>query len=171
MRRSPPDSWSLICSLRDVRDSPQPKWPRGLKNVAYADPERSARGTTIASMGWARREQMDPMDEDADRCVVPWYHRDDYPKILRIMADSDLMPSSYEAWLECARSLTASKVAAGCEVIPCYVEPAPFLDWCHESECSPDCAARLAYVEELDELRLHGLETGFGADIGRTATR
>jgi hypothetical protein len=80
---------------------------------------------------------------------LPSYTREDYPRIREIMVDSDLMPATYDAWLECMQAAAARWEQAGIPLRFWRVEPAAFLAWCEANECTADSEARLAYAESL----------------------
>jgi hypothetical protein len=80
---------------------------------------------------------------------LPSYTREDYPRIQEIMIDSDLLPATYDSWLECIQTAAARWERAGILLRFWRVEPAAFLAWCEDNECHPDGEARLAYAESL----------------------
>jgi hypothetical protein len=80
---------------------------------------------------------------------LPCYTREDYPRIREIMIDSDLMPATYDSWLECMQAAAAQWDRAGQPLRFWRLEPDAFLAWCKANECSADSESRLAYAESL----------------------
>jgi hypothetical protein len=80
--------------------------------------------------------------------ALPWYARGDYPALLQLFSDSDLLPATYDDWLERAQVVELQFQKAGFGVAKIRIRPAPFAAWCKERNVSPDQAARLTFVNE-----------------------
>ena len=80
--------------------------------------------------------------------ALPWFARSDYPALLDLFSDSDLLPTSYDAWLERAELVERQFQSAGFGVSKTWIRPIPFAAWCDERNISPDQAARLIFVNE-----------------------
>jgi hypothetical protein len=80
--------------------------------------------------------------------ALPWYARGDYPALLQLFSDSDLLPATYDGWLERAQVVERQFQKAGFGVAKIRIRPAPFAAWCKERNVSPDQAARLTFVNE-----------------------
>ena len=44
--------------------------------------------------------------------ALPWYARGDYPALLQLFSDSDLLPATYAAWLERAQVILVQRVSS-----------------------------------------------------------
>jgi hypothetical protein len=80
--------------------------------------------------------------------ALPWYARGDYPALLQLFSDSDLLPATYDGWLERAQVVERQFPKAGFGVAKIRIRPAPFAAWCKERNVSPDQVARLTFVNE-----------------------
>jgi hypothetical protein len=80
--------------------------------------------------------------------ALPWYARGDYPALLQLFSDSDLLPATYDGWLERAQVVERQFQNARFGVAKIRIRPAPFAAWCKERNVSPDQAARLTFVNE-----------------------
>jgi len=80
--------------------------------------------------------------------ALPWYARGDYPALLQLFSDSDLLPATYDGWLERAQVVERQFQKAGFGVAKIRIRLAPFAAWCKERNVSPDQAARLTFVNE-----------------------
>jgi hypothetical protein len=80
--------------------------------------------------------------------ALPWYARGDYPALLQLFSDSDLLPATYDGWLERAQVVERQFQKAGFGVAKIRIRPAPFAAWCKERNVSPDQAARLTFANE-----------------------
>ena len=80
--------------------------------------------------------------------ALPWYARGDYPALLQLFSDSDLLPATYDGWLKRAQVVERQFQKAGFGVAKIRIRPAPFAAWCKERNVSPDQAARLTFVNE-----------------------
>ncbi|WP_066120293.1 hypothetical protein [Blastomonas sp. CCH2-A2] len=61
---------------------------------------------------------------------IPWYRRDDYPRILQIMADSDELSPTYDEWEKRAQFKERDVIASGLTPYRAYIEPDKFRAWC-----------------------------------------
>ena len=80
--------------------------------------------------------------------ALPWYARGDYPALLQLFSDSDLLPATYDGWLERAQIVERQFQKAGFGVAKIWIRPVPFAAWCEERNVSPDQAARLTFANE-----------------------
>ena len=80
---------------------------------------------------------------------LPWYDRHDYPVLLELFSDPDMLPASYDAWLQRAEGIERQFRRAGFNVARIWIRPLPFAAWCRERNISPDQAARLIFANEV----------------------
>jgi hypothetical protein len=62
--------------------------------------------------------------------VAPWYRREDYERIRKIMDDGAKLPRTFDEWEQTAKSQLASAAAAGVVIKPVILEPEQFLAFC-----------------------------------------
>lgn len=74
-----------------------------------------------------------------------WYREDDYPAILRIMADRHLLPASWQQWHERAQRGEAELRARGTPFIRVIIDPKEFSGWCAVRGLKLDAQGRMAF--------------------------
>ena len=79
---------------------------------------------------------------------VPWYSREDYPRILALMEDAESLAPTYEQWLMAAENNEAEARRAGVQVVRVPVEPETFARWCADRGSAPTRAARVEFANE-----------------------
>ncbi len=77
---------------------------------------------------------------------LPWYSRENYPRILALVADRHNLASTYDQWLMVAENNELVARQAGLEITRVMIEPDAFARWCAQKGVAPDSAARMAYV-------------------------
>jgi hypothetical protein len=82
------------------------------------------------------------------RIGLPWYSREDYPRIRDMMSDRHNLAPTYDAWLAAAENNESVGNRAGLQVTRVMIEPDSFGNWCAERQVEPESAARMAYVTE-----------------------
>ncbi|MBM1171721.1 hypothetical protein [Microvirga arabica] len=87
-------------------------------------------------------------NEPARRIGLPWYRREDYPRIREMMADRHNLAPTYESWLAAAENNEEVGRQAGLHVSRILIEPEAFARWCAKKNVEPDSAARRDYVAE-----------------------
>lgn len=87
---------------------------------------------------------------DTPRRIIglPWYRREDYPMIQKVMADSHVLASTYDQWLAAAENNESVGRQAGLEIVRVMIDPEGFKAWCHARDLKPDSAARTKYAGE-----------------------
>jgi len=90
----------------------------------------------------------------------PWFDRDSYPRILEVMLDHDLLPTTYDLWLGHAQVVLEKARREGQKPIRAHIDPDRFLAWCENNDWPPDGMARLAYAGYVARLSLLPDETG-----------
>jgi hypothetical protein len=79
---------------------------------------------------------------------ISWFEREDYPRILEIMADADVFPPTYEAWTKKAEHDQRRTEAAGFTVVRVIIKPEEFIAWCTRNDMAVDAKARTAFAAE-----------------------
>ena len=80
--------------------------------------------------------------------ALPWYHRGDYPALLKLFNDPDKEAATYDVWLERAEAIESQLRGAGFSVARIWIRPVPFAAWCKERNVSPDQRARVTFATE-----------------------
>lgn len=79
---------------------------------------------------------------------VPWYIRQDYPRILGIMEDRDLLPPTYDQWRKRADIAKREIERLGGVAIEVTLDPETFSAWRAARGLHIDARARSLYVSE-----------------------
>ncbi|WP_114943935.1 hypothetical protein [Microvirga calopogonii] len=88
-------------------------------------------------------------DAPPRRIGLPWYSREDYPRIRAMMTDRHNLASTYEAWLASAVNNELVGQQAGLRIERIMIEPDVFATWCEEQGLEPDSKARTTYATEI----------------------
>lgn len=80
--------------------------------------------------------------------ALPWYQREDYPVLLTLFSDPEMLPTTFDTWLEHAEQVEKQFQAAGFAVVRIRISPAAFAAWCRERQVLPDQHARLSFANE-----------------------
>lgn len=87
-------------------------------------------------------------DAPPRRIGLPWYSREDYPRIRDMMIDPHNLAPTYDAWLAAAENNEDVGRQAGLQILRITIEPDSFARWCAEKGVEPGSAARMGYVSE-----------------------
>jgi hypothetical protein len=77
---------------------------------------------------------------------MPWYSREDHPRILDIMVDADELHNSFDEFLAAAERGERDLQRQGHTVIRAIIKPDEFLVWCREKGLRPDAYARSEFA-------------------------
>jgi hypothetical protein len=88
-------------------------------------------------------------DAPPRRIGLPWYSREDYPRIRDMMIDRHNLAPTYDTWLAAAENNENVGRQAGLQISRIMIEPDTFAKWCTEKGFEPDSAARIKYVAEM----------------------
>lgn len=83
----------------------------------------------------------------AEAVRITWYRRNDYPRILQVMADADALPPTYEAWEKLAKQIERN-AAMRLPVIRVELRPEKFVTWCAARGLNVDNDARLRFTAD-----------------------
>ncbi len=78
---------------------------------------------------------------------LAWYRREDYPRILAMMTDADLLPGTWEEWRTKANATERYLQKRG-PVVRAYIDPDKFLEWCATEGFQPNAKARTLFASE-----------------------
>lgn len=77
---------------------------------------------------------------------IPWYYRQDYPRILEIMVDAADLPRTYDQWRQRAEKLQREIERLGGVAVPAVIDPGTFPDWCRARGLNIDAEGREAFA-------------------------
>ena len=90
------------------------------------------------------------MSEGAQRIAgMPWYDREDYPRILAMMEDAHVLAPVYDQWLAAAENNEREAQRVGVRTLRAIIRPDAFAAWCAERGLPPTSKARMQYVHEF----------------------
>ena len=92
--------------------------------------------------------------------AFPWFDRESYPRVLEVMADHDLLPASYDRWLQQAQRVLDKAWREGQRPIRAHIDPDKFLAWCADNDWPPDSMARMTYAGFIARLSFLRDESG-----------
>jgi hypothetical protein len=79
---------------------------------------------------------------------IPWYRREDYPRVLDIMADRDSLPPTFEVWRKLAGQVESDAKRRGLVVVRAVIDPDTFVAWCRARSLNVDANARVRFGNE-----------------------
>jgi len=77
-----------------------------------------------------------------------WIDEADYPAMLKISDDGNMMPRSWAEWLKMAEEMEKGLKAYGHPVLRVRIDPATFPAWCAAHGTSPGRQGRKMFVAE-----------------------
>lgn len=85
-----------------------------------------------------------------------WYRREDYPRILQIMADADKLPATWDKWFYRAEKGRRRIEKDGMVVEKVYLDPDEFPRWCEARGLDIDAKARTRFANEAVAAKYRG---------------
>jgi hypothetical protein len=83
----------------------------------------------------------------ARQIVQPWFRRDDYETMCRLVPDApDLTPHTFDEWELQANKEVARLEGLGFHVVKAIVDPNEFIDWCKASKERRDVLSLTAFA-------------------------
>lgn len=80
---------------------------------------------------------------------ISWYAREDYAAVLNVMRDPEVLPDTYEQWLQKAERQLRDWEAKGWIMIRAIIDPKTFPEWCRARGLDVDAKARMAFANEI----------------------
>jgi hypothetical protein len=77
---------------------------------------------------------------------LAWYAREDYPRILEIMADAQTLPATYEKWLKLAEEIERGMMSQDHVVVRAVIDPDEFPAWCAARGLNVDADGRKRFA-------------------------
>jgi hypothetical protein len=82
---------------------------------------------------------------------IPWYNPADYVRALKIVADREAHPDSYEEWQRAAEEVERQLVGQGMRAVRVNLKLDQFAEWCAKSGIAPDAKARGSWAARAVE--------------------
>lgn len=80
---------------------------------------------------------------------IAWYHRKDYKRLMKIFADSQELPSTFDEWLQLAYQTYDRLKRQGHLVEKVYIDPDTFPAWCAKRGLNINANARASFADEF----------------------
>ena len=80
---------------------------------------------------------------------MTWYKREDYERLKQLFIDGDMLPTTYDEWLEKAENGFAQLIRGGNIVVKAYINPDTFPKWCDARRLSTDTDGRKRFASEF----------------------
>lgn len=80
--------------------------------------------------------------------AMAWFRREDWNDLLAIFDDPQVMPATYDKWLEKAEAGFRFHKSRGAIVKKIYINPQTFPDWCRRRGLRVDADARTTFAVE-----------------------
>ena len=85
---------------------------------------------------------------------IPWFKREDYPRILEIMTDAHGLHETYDGWREAAEALERRMSSEGHIAVRAEINPDEFLGWCRANGLKADSKARARFASWVASRRV-----------------
>ena len=79
---------------------------------------------------------------------MPWYEREDYPRILEIMEDAHKLPRTHDEFVKALQTGERQLKASGHVVVRAVIKPDEFVAYCRERSLKVDAQARIRFGNE-----------------------
>jgi hypothetical protein len=80
---------------------------------------------------------------------ISWFRKEDYPRILKMMIDSHVLPPTYSAWKKKAEAQESKWQADGVTIFRAIIDPDEFPAWCRSRGLNVDAKGRMAFASEF----------------------
>jgi hypothetical protein len=112
-----------------------------------------SRKDLLASAGAVPEVRLTEPDAEPVRvtAALAWYRREDYPRVLEMMADRSEMHDTYDEWLRDAERLEKGLVSKGQAVTHVILDPERFRSWCDQHNLKPVAKSRSRFVAEVGD--------------------
>lgn len=79
---------------------------------------------------------------------IPWYTEQNYPRILEVMEDAHLLPSTYAEWRERAEAVHRDLERQRVIVYRVDIDPDSFAAWCRARGLNVDASGRSEFANQ-----------------------
>jgi len=79
---------------------------------------------------------------------IAWYQPQDYPAILKVMADADNLPRTFQEWYDRIHKREVELIAAGHNCVRVIIDPRTFPAWCAANGRKLDAEGSTAFAAE-----------------------
>lgn len=77
---------------------------------------------------------------------IPWYRKEDYPRVLRMMIDAHVLPRTYRDWLQRAENVERAIQSHGQIAVRAVLDLDEFPGWCAAHGLNVDAKGRGQYA-------------------------
>jgi hypothetical protein len=89
--------------------------------------------------------------------AMVWYKKEDWQILKEMFVDGDMLPKSYDDWLERAEEMQEKVQAQGDAVIKVYIDPQTFPEWCEKKGVEMNSEARSQLAIEVAQAQSFSL--------------
>lgn len=89
--------------------------------------------------------------------AMVWYKEEHWDTLKDLFTDGDMLPASYNDWLQRAEAMKSEAEAAGDGVIKVFIDPETFPEWCTEKGVPMDSEARAQLAIEVAQAQSFSL--------------
>lgn len=90
-----------------------------------------------------------PAPDDKIKALgIAWYNPQDYPTILKVMADADNLPRTFQEWHDRMHKREVELIAAGHNCVRVIIDPRTFPAWCAANGLKLDAEGRTSFAAE-----------------------
>ncbi len=108
----------------------------------------SGSGKTASRIKKKQGNKEKPQSQPMIRAMV-WYKEEHYQKLLSIFDDAELLPVSFQDWLNRAEEKKSEVEADGDQVIKVFIDPETFPEWCKQKKLAKDANSRSQLAIEV----------------------
>ncbi|HIP83792.1 MAG TPA: hypothetical protein EYH19_09575 [Desulfocapsa sulfexigens] len=90
-----------------------------------------------------------PDNQEPTIQAMVWYKEEHWDTLIKLFADSHLLPKSYSDWLLKAEEMVKKVEASGDLVMKVFIDPETFPAWCKEKGKEMDMHARTELAIEV----------------------
>jgi hypothetical protein len=81
---------------------------------------------------------------------ISWYRgEEDFLRLKAMFKDGDVLPDTYDSWLQEAKRVSGYLTLEGFKVVRVYLDPETFPAWCQANGYDTDAQARARYATEF----------------------
>jgi len=103
------------------------------------------------------KEVTTPSNHQPSVQAMVWYKEEDWQTLKEMFVDGDMLPKTYEDWLERAEEMKEKVQAQGDAVIKVYIDPQTFPQWCEKKGVEMNGEARSQLAIEVAQAQSFSL--------------
>jgi hypothetical protein len=87
---------------------------------------------------------------------ICWYRPGDYDRLTALFKAGEVLPDTYEEWLQDAPDAIVTLASQGYAAVKAYIDPVTFPEWCRTRRLEMDATARTRYGAEYARQQAKG---------------